>query len=482
MKFHWFLPTNGGDGRQVVGGGHGVEHGAAGRPANVPYLGQIARSAEQLGFEAALTPTGAWCEDAWLTTAMLAPLSERLKFLVAFRPGLTSPTLAAQMAATFQNLSGGRLLLNVVTGGESIEQRAYGDFLDKDGATAAATSSSRSSPGCGRGRRSPSTASSSRSRTRPCSRSPTRSPRSTSVVPRRPPATSPPSTPTSTSPGASRPRPWRRRSPGSASSPRSRAARSGSASACTPSTATPPRRRGREADRLLEGIDEAAIAQGPGGPARSPSRSVSATCSRSTRAARTTSRSTPTSGPASAWSAAARAPRWSAATSEVADRVEEYAALGIDEFVLSAYPHLEGAYHFGEGVLPDPGAARRLDSTRPPWPRPPSRSVRHRRGRRHDHHRHRRQPQGRLAHARRRDLPRRRARGSRPRDRPGRARRASSSTARRPTVARTRRAGVGQRPGDRRQPDLQGHLHRTAQVVPRLVPARTRCSAPPPCR
>ena len=49
----------------------------------------------------------------------------------------------------------------------------------------------------------------------------------------------------------------------------------------------------------------------------------------------------------------ARAPRWSAATTEVADRIEEYAALGIDEFVLSAYPHLEGAYWFGEGVLPE---------------------------------------------------------------------------------------------------------------------------------
>ena len=36
MKFHWFLPTNGGDGRQVVSGGHGVEHGNAGRPASVP--------------------------------------------------------------------------------------------------------------------------------------------------------------------------------------------------------------------------------------------------------------------------------------------------------------------------------------------------------------------------------------------------------------------------------------------------------------
>ncbi|MBC9734569.1 LLM class flavin-dependent oxidoreductase [Nocardioides marmotae] len=133
LKFHWFLPTNGGDGRQVVGGGHGVSAGASGRPATVPYLGQIARSAEQLGFEAALTPTGAWCEDAWVSTAMLSSLSERLKFLVAFRPGLTAPFLAAQMAGTFQNLSGGRLLLNVVTGGESHEQRMFGDFLDKDG-------------------------------------------------------------------------------------------------------------------------------------------------------------------------------------------------------------------------------------------------------------------------------------------------------------------------------------------------------------
>ncbi|QDH11057.1 LLM class flavin-dependent oxidoreductase [Nocardioides dongxiaopingii] len=133
LKFHWFLPTNGGDGRQVVGGGHGVEVGAAGRPASVAYLGQIARSAEQLGFEAALTPTGAWCEDAWLSTAMLSQVSERLKFLVAYRPGLTAPFLSAQMAGTFQNLSGGRLLLNVVTGGESHEQRMFGDFLDKDG-------------------------------------------------------------------------------------------------------------------------------------------------------------------------------------------------------------------------------------------------------------------------------------------------------------------------------------------------------------
>ncbi|MFE2581644.1 LLM class flavin-dependent oxidoreductase [Streptomyces sp. NPDC059378] len=133
LTFHWFLPTNG-DSRHVVGGGHGTPATASGRdrPPTVAYLSQIARAAEHLGFVGALTPTGAWCEDAWLTTAMVSQNTERLKFLVAFRPGFVSPTLAAQMASTFQRQTGGRLLLNVVTGGESHEQRAYGDFLDKD--------------------------------------------------------------------------------------------------------------------------------------------------------------------------------------------------------------------------------------------------------------------------------------------------------------------------------------------------------------
>ncbi len=132
LKFLWFLPTYG-DSRYIVGGGHGMAAGTAGgwRPATLAYLGQVARTAEQLGFVGALTPTGAWCEDAWISTAMLSEVTERLKFLVAFRPGLVSPVYAAQMAATFQRHSQGRLLVNVVVGGEPHEQQAYGDFLDK---------------------------------------------------------------------------------------------------------------------------------------------------------------------------------------------------------------------------------------------------------------------------------------------------------------------------------------------------------------
>lgn len=131
LRFHWFLPTYG-DSRNLVAGGHGTFM-SGDRPATLPYLRQIVAAAEHNGFESLLTPTGAWCEDAFLTTALLAESSERIKFLVALRPGLMSPTLAAQMATTFQRQTHGRLLLNVVTGGESREQRAYGDFLDKEG-------------------------------------------------------------------------------------------------------------------------------------------------------------------------------------------------------------------------------------------------------------------------------------------------------------------------------------------------------------
>ena len=138
VKLHWFLPTNG-DSRSDLSLGNAV--GAAGsratadtgaRAPDIGYMGQIARSAEQLGFDGALTPTSSWCEDAWVMTAALSQVTERFRYLVAFRPGFTSPTLAAQMAATFQRVSGGRLMLNVVTGGDDAEQRRFGDRLAKD--------------------------------------------------------------------------------------------------------------------------------------------------------------------------------------------------------------------------------------------------------------------------------------------------------------------------------------------------------------
>ncbi len=127
LHTHWFLPTAG-DSRDVVGFGPTASR----RGPSLDYLAQVARAAEQLGFDAVLTPTGTFCEDAWISTAALIAETRRLRFLVAFRPGLISATLAAQQAATFQRLSGGRLLLNVVTGGSAVEQRRFGDHLDHD--------------------------------------------------------------------------------------------------------------------------------------------------------------------------------------------------------------------------------------------------------------------------------------------------------------------------------------------------------------
>ena len=136
LHLHWYLPTNG-DSREIVGSGDD-SHLALGpsasriRPPSIGYLGEIARTAERLGFESVLTPTGTWCEDAWITTAALTQVTSTLKFLVAFRPGFISPTLAAHQAATFQRISGGRLLLNIVTGGDPVEQARFGDHLSHD--------------------------------------------------------------------------------------------------------------------------------------------------------------------------------------------------------------------------------------------------------------------------------------------------------------------------------------------------------------
>jgi alkanesulfonate monooxygenase len=127
LTLHWFLPT-GGDSRELLPTDVSAHH----RQPDVDYLAQVARAAERLGFMGMLTPTGTMCEDAWLTTAALLAETDRLRFLVAFRPGLLSPTLAAQMASTYQRLSGGRLLMNIVTGADTAELGRFGDWLDHD--------------------------------------------------------------------------------------------------------------------------------------------------------------------------------------------------------------------------------------------------------------------------------------------------------------------------------------------------------------
>jgi alkanesulfonate monooxygenase len=63
-------------------------------------LKEIAQAADRLGFKGVLLPTGTRCEDAWIVAAGLIPLTEKLKFLVALRPGSGTPALFARHAAT----------------------------------------------------------------------------------------------------------------------------------------------------------------------------------------------------------------------------------------------------------------------------------------------------------------------------------------------------------------------------------------------
>lgn len=121
IKALWFLPTHG-DSRYL-----GTAEG--GRAVDLPYLTQIAQAADALGYYGALLPTGRSCEDSWVIASALVPLTKALRFLVAVRPGLQSPTLAARMTATLDRISEGRLLINVVTGGDPLENQGDGIFL-----------------------------------------------------------------------------------------------------------------------------------------------------------------------------------------------------------------------------------------------------------------------------------------------------------------------------------------------------------------
>jgi alkanesulfonate monooxygenase len=124
LDIFWFLPTSG-DTRYLG-------KSKAGRPVTTQYLRQVAVAADNLGYDGILIPTGSGCEDPWITASTLAPVTQRLKLLVAVRTALTLPAAAARMAASLDRASGGRLLINVVPGGDAAELAGDGIFLDHD--------------------------------------------------------------------------------------------------------------------------------------------------------------------------------------------------------------------------------------------------------------------------------------------------------------------------------------------------------------
>jgi alkanesulfonate monooxygenase len=133
VKFFTMAPTS----------GDGAYPGSDGAPLSnwsissaiapsLDYLGQIARVSEETGFDTLLLPVGTGCLDGWVIASFLAAQTTTLRFLIALRPGFVAPTVAARQASSFDYLSGGRLGINIVTGGSPAEQARDGDFLDHD--------------------------------------------------------------------------------------------------------------------------------------------------------------------------------------------------------------------------------------------------------------------------------------------------------------------------------------------------------------
>ncbi|MEK8132244.1 LLM class flavin-dependent oxidoreductase [Paenibacillus filicis] len=92
-------------------------------------LRRLASTIDRSAFSGALL--GTYAHDVFTLAASLFPLTERMRFLIPVYPGVTSPTLLAQQALTFDDYSGGRLLLNLVNGSDSVLAQ-YGVHLERD--------------------------------------------------------------------------------------------------------------------------------------------------------------------------------------------------------------------------------------------------------------------------------------------------------------------------------------------------------------
>lgn len=117
----------------LVGSQEGSESQAASGPVvNKAYTSASARAHENAGFDRALIGYSSFSPDGFQVAAYLAHQTKKLSPLLAHRPGFVAPTLAARSFATLDQLSEGRLSINVITGGNDTEQQRDGDFLSHD--------------------------------------------------------------------------------------------------------------------------------------------------------------------------------------------------------------------------------------------------------------------------------------------------------------------------------------------------------------
>ncbi|MFY4749567.1 FMNH2-dependent alkanesulfonate monooxygenase [Aliarcobacter butzleri] len=124
LNIFWFIPTFG-DNRYL-----GSKEQS--RVSDFDYVKQVAIAVDTLGYDGVLIPTGRSCEDPFVVASSLIGVTQKLKFLVALRPGLLQPALAARIASTLDRFSNGRVAFNLVAGGDKDELEGDGLFQDSD--------------------------------------------------------------------------------------------------------------------------------------------------------------------------------------------------------------------------------------------------------------------------------------------------------------------------------------------------------------
>jgi alkanesulfonate monooxygenase len=124
LEFGWFLPTNG-DATTL-----GDRAGQI--PASLELFDRVITAAEAAGFEYLLVPVNTDCWEAWITAAMMIGRSRSIRMLVAARPGYIAPFLVAKMVATFDQLSHGRISVNLIAGQSEVESSAEGIRAGKE--------------------------------------------------------------------------------------------------------------------------------------------------------------------------------------------------------------------------------------------------------------------------------------------------------------------------------------------------------------
>lgn len=140
LKFHWMLPKGGEvalDGQQSPreAARYRIESMQSTSPAVRPDLAgwtRFARHAEDAGIDSTLISFSRYEPDPFVVACALGQAVQKLKFIIAYRSGLMSPTTFVQQMNTVSALVEGRVSFNIVAGSSSAEQRGYGDYLSHD--------------------------------------------------------------------------------------------------------------------------------------------------------------------------------------------------------------------------------------------------------------------------------------------------------------------------------------------------------------